>query len=295
MMKVICIQNATRKLRQTHKRFLQACKDDSEIEFHHYKTESANHAKELAEKAKGNCDILLVIGGDGTLNEVVNGLCASSGKNPKIFLLPGGTGNDFHRNFTASDLSAQSPTNLFSQMGDRVHIACLQTNTETRYFLNIADVGFGGSVVRELNLLRNKFGSGFSYFIAIIRTFFKYKKPVLTLSFNGIERTQKFFMLAICNGPVFGNGLIVSPGPNPREKQFGLVILGDVSLLDYLRNLPNLWRGKRIKHPEIKYEITDEVTISSSLGDVSAESDGEFIRSSSFHLSFHTERVEFLT
>ena len=295
MMKVICIQNTTRKLHRTHQQFLQVCHDDLEISFHHYSTEYANHAKELAERAKGNCDVLLVIGGDGTLNEVVNGLCAPPGKNPKIFLLPGGTGNDFHRNFIASDLSTQSPTNLFSQMGERVHIACLQTNTETRYFLNIADVGFGGSVVRELNLLRNKFGSGFSYFLAIIRTFFKYKKPVLTLRFNGTERTQKFFMLVICNGPVFGNGLIVSPGTNPREKQFGLVILGDVSLLDYLRNLPNLWRGKRIKHPEIKYETTDEVTISSSLGDVSAETDGELIASTTFRVSFHTEIVEFLT
>ncbi len=295
MMKVICIQNTTRKLHRTHHQFLQVCHDDLEISFHHYSTEYANHAKELAERAKGNCDVLLVIGGDGTLNEVVNGLCASPGKNPKIFLLPGGTGNDFHRNFIASDLSTQSPTNLFSQMGERVHIACLQTNTETRYFLNIADVGFGGSVVRELNLLRNKFGSGFSYFLAIIRTFFKYKKPVLTLTFNGIERTQRFFMLVICNGPVFGNGLIVSPGTHPREKQFGLVILGDVSLFDYLRHLPNLWRGKRIKHPEIKYETTDEVTISSSLGDVSAETDGELIASTTFRVSFHTEIVEFLT
>ncbi len=295
MMKVICIQNTTRKLHRTQQQFLQVCHDDLEISFHHYSTEYANHAKELAERAKGNCDVLLVIGGDGTLNEVVNGLCATPGKNPKIFLLPGGTGNDFHRNFIASDLSTQSPTNLFSQMGERVHIACLQTNTATRYFLNIADVGFGGSVVRELNLLRNKFGSGFSYFLAIIRTFFKYKKPVLTLSFNGTERTQKFFMLAICNGPVFGNGLIVSPGTNPRDKQFGLVVLGDVSLFDYLRHLPNLWRGKRIKHPEIKYETTDEVTISSSLGDVSAETDGEFIASTTFRVSFHTEIVEFLT
>jgi diacylglycerol kinase (ATP) len=295
MMKVICIQNATRKLHRTHQQFLQECHDDLEISFHHYSTEYANHAKELAERAKGNCDILLVIGGDGTLNEVVNGLCATPGKNPKTFLLPGGTGNDFHRNFIASDLSTQSPTNLFSQKGEQVHIACLRTNTETRYFLNIADIGFGGSVVRELNLLRKKFGAGFSYFIAIIRTFFKYKKPVLTLSFNGNERTQRFFMIAICNGPVFGNGLIVSPGTNPKEKQLGLVILGDVSLLDYLRNLPNLWRGKRIKHPEIKYEITDEVTISSSLGDVSAETDGEFISSTNFHVSFHTEMLEFLT
>ncbi len=225
MMKVICIQNATRKLRQTHKRFLQACKDDSEIEFHHYKTEYANHAKELAEKAKGNCDILLVIGGDGTLNEVVNGLCVAPGINPKIFLLPGGTGNDFHRNFIASDLSAQSPKNIFGQKGEQVQIACLQTASEKRYFINITDIGFGGNVVRELNELRNKFGAGFSYFLAIIRTFFKYKKPVLTISYNGIERTQKFFMLAICNGPVFGTGLIVSPGTNPREKQLGLVIL----------------------------------------------------------------------
>lgn len=295
MIKVVSIQNGARKLRREHASFLFACQTDKNIDFINYQTKHAKHAKEIAQSVKGKCDLLIVVGGDGTLNEIVNGLCVAPGTNPKIFLLPGGTGNDFHRNFIASDLSTQSPTNLFSQMGERVYIACLQTNTETRYFLNIADVGFGGSVVSELNLLRNKFGAGFSYFIAIIRTFFKYRKPVLTLSYNGVERTQKFFMLAICNGPVFGNGLIVSPGTNPREKQFGLVILGDVSMIDYLRNLPNLWRGKRIKHPEIIYETTDEVIISSSLGNVCAETDGEFIRSSSFRLSFHTEIVEFLT
>ena len=295
MIKVVSIQNGARKLRREHASFLFACQKDKNIDFINYQTKHANHAKEIAQSVKGKSDLLIAVGGDGTLNEIVNGLCVAPGKNPKIFLLPGGTGNDFHRNFIASDLSTQSPTNLFSQMGERVYIACLQTNTETRYFLNIADVGFGGSVVRELNRLRNKFGPGFSYFIAIIRTFFKYRKPVLTLSYNGVERTQKFFMLAICNGPVFGNGLIVSPGTNPREKQFGLVILGDVSMIDYLRNLPNLWRGKRIKHPEINYETTDEVTISSSLGDVSAETDGEFISSKNFHLSFHAEMLEFLT
>ena len=295
MIKVICIQNSTRKPTRKHRRFLQSCKDDSDIDFHHYRTEYAKHAIELAQSAKGNCDVLLVIGGDGTLNEVVNGLCVAPGKNPKVFLLPGGTGNDFHRNFIASDLSAQSPKNIFGQKGEQVQIACLQTASEKRYFINITDIGFGGNVVRELNELRNKFGAGFSYFLAIIRTFFKYKKPVLTISYNGIERTQKFFMLAICNGPVFGNGLIVSPGTNPREKQFGLVILGDVSLFDYLRHLPNLWRGKRIKHPEIHYEITDEVTICSSLGNVCAETDGEFIASTTFHVSYHTEVLEFLT
>jgi len=295
MIKVICIQNSTRKPTRKHRRFLQSCKDDSDIDFHHYRTEYAKHAIELAQSAKGNCDVLLVIGGDGTLNEVVNGLCVAPGKNPKVFLLPGGTGNDFHRNFIASDLSAQSPKNIFGQKGEQVQIACLQTASEKRYFINITDIGFGGNVVRELNELRNKFGAGFSYFLAIIRTFFKYKNPALTISYKGIERTQKFFMIAICNGSVFGNGLIVSPGTNPRDKQFGLVILGDVSLFDYLRHLPNLWRGKRIKHPEIHYEITDEVTICSSLGNVSAETDGEFIASTTFHVSYHTEILEFLT
>lgn len=295
MMKVFCIQNSTRKLSKNHAAFINACKLDSKIEFIHFKTEYPNHASELAKQAKKTAHLILLIGGDGTINEVVNGLSVVSGKHPKLFILPGGTGNDFYRNFKSSNLSGQSPSQLFIQKGAEVHIACLQTKKCKRYFINIADIGFGGSVVKELNALRNRFGAGFSYFIAIILTFLKYKNPKLSLSYNGITSTQKYFMIAICNGPVFGKGLIISPGTDPKALEFGLVILGDVSIFDYLRHLPKLWRGTRIVHPEISYKSTDEVLISSLSGDIFAETDGEFIASSSFQISFHPETLEVLS
>lgn len=295
MMKVFCIQNSTRKLSKSHAAFINACKLDLHIEFIHFKTEYPNHASKLAQQAKETAELILLIGGDGTINEVVNGLCATSGKNPKLFILPGGTGNDFYRNFKGSNLLALTPSQLFIQKGVEVSIARLQTKECKRYFINIADIGFGGSVVKELNALRNRFGSGFSYFIAIILTFLKYKNPKLSLSYNGITSTQKYFMIAVCNGPVFGKGLIISPGTDPKAREFGLVILGDVSIFDYLRHLPKLWRGKRIVHPEISYKTTDEVLISSSSGDIFAETDGEFIASSSFQMSFHPEILEILS
>lgn len=290
-MKVMAILHGARKIREPHKRFLAACQEDPELEFSQIHTAYGGHASILARDAKGKVDLLILHGGDGLINEVVNGLCVNKGLNPKVFILPGGTGNDFIRNFKRSRLLEKKPFELFQLQGSHVQIPFCQANGEIRYFMNIADLGFGGHVVESLNRFRATLGVKASYFLSVIRTFISYNAQELSLTFNEKTKAQRYFMVAICHGSTFGNGMIIAPGKDPKQPYFRLVILGDVSFWDYIKNLPKLKRGIEINHPEIHYENTTFVDITSATNIILGETDGEFIQGNSYHLGFSEEVI----
>ena len=290
-MKVLAIIHGSRKIPAVHAQFLAACQEDPKLEFTRSHTTHGGHATTLAREAKGNVDVLILHGGDGLINEVVNGLCANTGLNPKVFILPGGTGNDFIRNFKRSPLLAKNPIDLFQHHGNQVRIPFCQSEREIRYFINIADVGFGGHVVQSLNRFRATLGVKASYFLSVLRTFISYNAQELSLTFNKKTHTQPYFMVAICHGSTFGNGMIIAPGKDPKLPHFRLVILGDVSLWDYIKNLPKLKRGIEISHPEIHYAYATAVDITSATNIILGETDGEFIQGNSFHVGFSDQII----
>jgi len=290
-MKVLAIVHGSRKIPAAHARFFAACCADTELEFTESYTTHGGHATILAREAKGKVDLLVLHGGDGLINEVVNGLCAKKGLNPKVFILPGGTGNDFIRNFKRSALAESQPFKLFQQEGIPIKIPFCQCGKEIRYFINIADIGFGGHVVESLQRFRAYFGAKASYFLAIIRTFISYKAQEFNLSFNDQTHSHRHFMIAVCHGSTFGNGMIIAPGKDPSAPYFRLVILREITLWDYLKNLPNLRRGKEISHPEIQYERTASIDITSSSKVLLGEIDGELIVGNSFQLAFSDQLI----
>ncbi len=84
-------------------------------------------------------------------------------------------------------------------------------------------------------------------------------------------------MVAICNGTIFGDGLIINPFAKIDDGKLNITLLGKVKLLDYIKNLNNLKSGKVINHPEAKYLETEKIEIKVIKGKVSSELDGEFL------------------
>jgi YegS/Rv2252/BmrU family lipid kinase len=291
-MKILGIIHGNRKLNSLHGSFFEACKADPSLEVSLKKTEFSGHAKSMACEGKFLYEMIIIHGGDGLINEVVNGLCSVPGKNPKIFLLPGGTGNDFIRNFKPDKYDLSSFTQKLRQPGTIIPVPYCKTELELRYFMNIADFGFGGHVVHSLDYFRQRFGTKASYFLAVIKSFLSYKAPEFTLKFNESTHKKHFFMVAICHGSVFGDGMIIAPGNDPQQANFQLVVLGNVSLWDYIKNLPKLRKGLRIKHPEIHYHNTQEVQLDSTTAFVNGETDGEFIQGKQIQLGFSEHKIE---
>jgi diacylglycerol kinase (ATP) len=288
---ITCIKHGAKKIKAEHLAFVEACKLEASFSVSVLTTTHPNHAFELAQTTKSRADLIIILGGDGTINEVVNGLCSIEGENPTLLILPNGNGNDFIRSFPSTPLHSKSPKEIMQQTPVEVRVPYLNTQDKKQYFINIADIGFGGHVVKNLNDYRKKYGHGFSYFLAILRTFKNHKAMPLSIEFNGQQRTQPYFMLAICNGAAFGKGLFIAPQKHPRDPHFQVVCLGEVSVWDYIKHVPQLYKGQPITHPEISYHQTTHITIKTNGEKTHCELDGEYFEGSVFEFGISDAAV----
>lgn len=243
----------------------------------HY-TVYAGHATQLAYAACENkADLIIAVGGDGTFHEVVNGMLHYDAGLPALALIPNGTGNDFCRSqhivFSVQRLLAalQAPVYRWVDAGK------IELKTGVRYFLNIADLGFGGHTASILNMQRKKgLHGGISYSLAIIRAFGSYRMPEVFITADGHDLYRgKLMMLAICNGSTFGNGLIIQPDARTDDGKFHLALLGKVSFADYILNLITLKKGNKIKHKNVHYSEARMVKVHVIKKGAITEADGE--------------------
>ena len=297
MQKVLFLMNGSKKVSKSLQHFLESCSD---LFGNHYAFIPSQKEKELVSIAKEHAatvDVMVAIGGDGTLNEIINGLMLSDATDlPMIAIIPYGTGNDFYQStfFPSFDfnrfLSAlQQPKFILSDVGK------IETENITRYFMNVADIGFGGAVVISLSQFRKTFGPGFSYGLAILKTFFAYKRPKVIINAANFSHEGELLLAAACNGSIFGNGLHIHPGASISDGKLKLTILAKVSLLDYLLNVIKVKRGKKIVHPEAHYLESNTLSLQSFNGNLHAETDGEYLCGKHFEITIIPQRLKILS
>lgn len=294
-MKVLAIIHGARSLRPSVMRVLAIYRTDSRFVFSEIHTTHSGHAKTIAEEIKSQVDLIILYGGDGLINEVINGLCTSDGAKPKLLTIPGGTGNDFIR--STERMYALNPdlVEVFNQPGTLVPIPYCKTDQGTRYFINIADVGFGGHVVNSLTGFRKYLGTNASYILAVLRTFVNYRAKSMRLQLNKHDQTMPLFMVAVCHGSTFGDGMIIAPGKQPTRTSFTVVVFGKISIIDYLKNLIKLKRGIPLTHPAVTYYEASKLLLSTTNESAWGETDGEPIKSKSFEFGFSDHWVNVLS
>ena len=288
------ITNGARRLNLNIQRIIDQCTDNPSFQVHIVKTTQAKEASDLATKfSDEGIDLIVAVGGDGTVNEVMNGMMRAN-QNPLLAIIPNGTGNDFYRsafnNSTHGDfLSALKNPKLIS-----VDVGKVQSALGKQYFLNIADVGFGAAVVEILNKQRIYFGGKASYALAILRTFLGFKTPHLSIQSATYTYTGPVFMVAFCNGDMFGDGLYIHPGAKVNDGVLNITLLKKIGLMDYVRNLKNLKTGKRINHPEAFYFTENELRIQVSKGKAVTETDGEHLPTADINVSIIPSALQLL-
>jgi diacylglycerol kinase (ATP) len=277
---IALIIHGHRSLSRTTSEAIRLLEENSGLTVKRMKTKGPKDAIQLAQKACVEYDVVLAVGGDGTCNEVINGIMLSKCDEVQFGVIPNGTGNDFVRNlpkFSAVDFCA----NLVNGKGKRIDVGQIHFVDSSRYFLNVADIGFGAKVVETMERQRKKgLGGKTSYSLAILRTFFTYKKPNIVVEGDGIEFSGKALMMVFSNGSTFGHGLQVFPGAELDSGILGLTMIGNVSLYEYVKNLKNLRKGRRIKHKEVHYHEFETLKIQAG-DNVFVETDGEIAGKSS--------------
>lgn len=294
MTKVCIIINGSRKLNSDSLRTIKLIEGNGQIESCIISTTRSKHAVELAKVNAHKFDIIIAVGGDGTCNEVVNGIQLSKNPDVGFAIIPNGTGNDFQRmigKFEPDNFSEAIIRFKFKQ----IDLCKVESDTNVQYALNISGAGFDGYVVNKLNRQRQLGLKGkLSYSWAIIRSFFTFKKPVVDLVADSDTYQGELLMIAVCNGTTFGHGMIINPEAKIDDGMLSVTILGKVSFLDYVRNLSNLKKGVLVEHEQVHYFNSRKVILTKKSGLLFREIDGEVFGEGSTIYSIKPNALNFL-
>lgn len=224
--------------------------------FQYYVTAYANHATEIARDIveKGGRK-LLILGGDGTLSESINGIMSArisdaERQQVQIGIMPRGTGNDFGRFWHLNRNHRQSLAHFFSGVPHPIDIGCLtfRRNGEEhhRYFIN--SLGFGVDPLTCLYADRFKpyIGSHHvNYLFGLLRALYKQRPIPMSLSLDGKQLLDnKLYTMSIGNGPYSGGGIRQNPTADPRDGILNGMFLEKPTLRQILQALPNLFNGR---------------------------------------------------
>jgi diacylglycerol kinase (ATP) len=249
---------------------------------------SPGQARELAAAVCGNCDYLIAAGGDGTINEVINGCLQARNKDrsltlPCFGLLALGTANDMARSLGLKGDVAELCQLLAEKETRPIDAGLVEFENSdgqptSRYFLNIADFGIGTAVVQQLHRRNALVGSNIHYLIATMIAFLTYQKQDLQVTLDNRPPWRgKTLALIAANGRYFGSGLCVAPGAALDDGQLFITHIGNVSTLDFVRNLRHLKKGIPLNHPEARYDHAQTVEVTSKERPMPVEVDGELI------------------
>ncbi|MBT8290053.1 MAG: diacylglycerol kinase family lipid kinase [Muriicola sp.] len=296
---VFVVNNKNNRLAKILPMLYEACdrSDFGAVEFKH--TTGRKHAIELGRNAAVNgCDFLIGVGGDGTLYELVNGLLQSEippQDLPVLGLLPYGSANDFARSAGINNSIEELIALILSNSTKKIDLGriVLKQKQEIHFFVNIAGVGLGPLVVKSMEQSSRVLSPGFDYFRSILKGFLRYQKTNVSCSCGTWHWKGKLLQMAVANGRYFGNAICVAPEAVLDDGIFQLVIFGDLSIWDYLKNLGKLKKGFKIIHPEVHYYSSKEVVLESEKP-CGIEADGEYIGLLPATLSVLPKAISFL-
>ena len=249
-------------------------------------TERPLHASTLVRASlTEGCNLIISVGGDGTLNEVVNGFLDDSGtlnSQAALAVIPCSSGGDFRRSLGLDGSPSDALAAILDGETREVDVGCLSYRSPSgeraeRLFINIASLGLSARVNRLLRRQPSYLGGSARFFLATIRALLGHRNERVEFDVDGEPLpTLVLNTAAVANGRFFGGGMQVAPHALLDDSLLDLVIFGEVGFRDFLVWGPRFYRGKHLSHPRIRYRRISTVSAASSAS-VLVEVDGETV------------------
>lgn len=241
---------------------------------------------------------LIVAGGDGTLNEAVNGIFTQTVCSPEeitIGMIPVGTGNDWIKTFgipNEYNAAIQIIKNGDSMRQDVGRISFTENDlAKTCYFANMAGFGFDAMVAEKTNRFKNKGRTGLSLYLqALGSSFWNYQTAKTRIVIDGQEINELIFSASIGIGKFNGGGMMQAPGAIPNNGKFQVTIIRKIGIFGILRNLAGLYSGEFIKDARVSTHEAIHVLISSAQN-IAGEADGEILGDNKFEISLFSQKL----
>ena len=242
-------------------------------------------ATELAQKAvRESRAVVVAVGGDGTLNEVVNGFFHNGAPIPttsKLAMVPLGTGGDFRRTLRIPIDPRQAVDVLRGGMARRLDAGCVTFQTAdgatgVRHFINIADAGFPGDVVYRVNRGSKRLGS-LTYTVGGALSMLTYSNKPMTVVIDGeTHQLAKAQQVVVANCQFYGGGMQIAPSASPTDGVFDVIMIKNAGRLETIRGMNDIRNGKHLDQANPKMELLYGKRISiTSTARVRIDLDGE--------------------
>jgi diacylglycerol kinase (ATP) len=249
-------------------------------------TRERGEAEQLAADATDHGhDRVIAVGGDGTIQEVLNGLMATGrgpdGRPLQLGIVPAGRGNDVARGV---GISPGDPIgSLPVAAGDRTQPFDVGKATDetgaARHFGAAGGVGFDAQVAWTMAVNRKAWMRGEAgYFLATLNELRRYRNRDLRVTLRGdagrrvVE--QRSLFIAFANGPFYGGGMQICPGASTNDGWLDICIVGDLSRLEALRELPGIYKARHVNNPKVEIVTVRGLRIEGG-GETRVHLDGE--------------------
>ena len=222
-------------------------------------SERPGQISELAERAAADgAELIVVVGGDGTVNEAVSGLMRLRERGeepPELAVLPRGTGTDFVRTFripTRLDDAIAVARDGATRAIDtgRVEFRAWDGSDATAWFANVASAGMSGAVAQRANTTSKAMGGKASFLWATLAVFWSWKPTELEVDVDGASRTRLMYDVIVANCRYLGGGMQMTPEAEPDDGLFDVLLIGDITRTDLALTLPKVYRGTHLPHPK---------------------------------------------
>ncbi|MBN2553885.1 MAG: diacylglycerol kinase family lipid kinase [Spirochaetales bacterium] len=244
------------------------------------------HAVSLTREALDNgYDRIIAVGGDGTLNEVLNGFF-DDGKvccpDAALAYIPNGTGADFSRTLGFHGRSIDEHIErLLSARATAVdcgEVRFVDSKGEetNRLFINESSLGFSANTADAVNRASKHFRGRLPFLIGVIRCLSTLKNPVLRISVEGrLVHEAPTLMVAVANGKYFGGSMMIAPHAEIDDGLLDIIVISRMSRLTLLRKIKSIYSGQHLDEPEVTALRGKTVHISAIHDEVLLEMDGE--------------------
>ncbi len=244
-------------------------------------TEGVGHAIELARQAtEEGYPYLVAVGGDGTVNEVANGILSVDGRLTSLGVISTGTGSDFVRSAGIPRDPAKACSFLTSSRKMRIDVGvveyCSGGEAKRRFFVNAAGVGFDATVVEKTERLPKYFGGTIPYIFGLLRSLLGYRNKLVNLGVGDRVEEARILSVVVANGRYFGGGMKMAPYAQLDDSLLDVVIVDDIGKFELLQALPTVYKGSHLAHPKVRMTKVSEVRVESKER-ILVHADGELL------------------
>lgn len=231
-------------------------------------TQKEGDATRIASEASSQ--VVVAVGGDGTVNEVVNGLV---GTGKTLGVIPAGSGNDLTKSIGVPTNLVHAVETLLRRRIRSVDIGTVTCSTvegvggedgnhQGRYFVNGVGAGFDAAVAEKTRQIKYISGT-LLYLVAVFRTLGNYEAPRFDVTVDGLHHSRKHLLIAVGNGRCAGGGFYLTPNARVDDGKLDICLMDDMPVLKILQVMPRVMRGNHLGFRGVTFQVGKKISISS--------------------------------